>query len=333
MKLSTVRLSLPAVVGLVLTPMPLLSLASGEEAKAVPKQGGYCAITATNQRGACGFEANADLKEQFAVCNNVPDRDQRIDCKAEARSEWEENRELCGEQFDARLDVCEALGPERYAPDWDPSLFVSDPTEIGSSVAPNPYFPLVPGHRWVYEDEDESIVVTVTDKTKLIEGVRCITVNDIVAEDGEPIEDTDDWYAQDLDGNVWYCGEISKNYELFEGDDPMEAELVDVEGSWKTGREGAKPGIIMFANPVVGTVYRQEYAVGEAEDIAEIVSVTGSESAPAGSCSGDCLVTLESTPIEPDVAENKYYAPGIGLILETDPEGGRVELVEFSTGN
>ena len=126
--------------------------------------------------------------------------------------------------------------------------------------------------------------MTVTESTKLIEGVTCLVVNDLVEEDGLPIEDTDDWYAQDVDGNVWYCGEIAQNFEVFEGDDPEEAELVDVDGSWKTGRDGAQPGIIMLASPQVGDVYRQELALGEAEDAARVISTTGSATVPAASC-------------------------------------------------
>ena len=173
-------------------------------------------------------------------------------------------------------------------------------------------------------------VVTVTDKTKLIEGVTCRVVNDLVMEDGEPIEDTDDWYAQDLEGNVWYCGEIARNFETFEGDDPEEAELVDVEGSWKAGRDGAKPGILFRANPQVGDVYRQEMALGDAEDAAEVVDLAGTAESPVAACAGDCLVTREFTPIEPDSEELKYYAPGIGMILTTDPDGNREELVAFT---
>ena len=101
-------------------------------------------------------------------------------------------------------------------------------------------------------------------------------VNDVVEEDDDAIEDTDDWYAQDMDGNVWYCGEIAKNFETFEGDDPEDPELVDIEGSWKAGRDYAKPGILMLAAPMVGDVYRQEVSWGDAEDVAEVISTTGS---------------------------------------------------------
>ena len=117
--------------------------------------------------------------------------------------------------------------------------------------APNPYLPLVPGNRWEYEgtfiDDDgeavtETITVTVTGDTKLIDGVTCAVVTDVETEDDVVIESTDDWFAQDVDGNVWYCGEISRNFEVFGGDDPEEPELVDTEGSWKAGRERAKAG-------------------------------------------------------------------------------------------
>jgi hypothetical protein len=127
--------------------------------------------------------------------------------------------------------------------------------------------------RWLYESEDETIDLEVLDEVKLIGGVECRTIRDVVTEEIDgvdvPVEDTDDWYAQDLEGNVWYCGEIAQNFEFVEEDGV--AELVDLDGSWKGFRDGAKPGIIMFADPEVGTVYRQEVAWTEAEDAAEIV--------------------------------------------------------------
>jgi hypothetical protein len=239
---------------------------------------------------------------------------------------------LCKEQLGARLDLCGLVGEKRYDPDFDPENFVN-PLEIGKSVAANPYFPLIPGTQWVYEGGDEVITVTVTGKTKLIEGVTCVVVNDLVEEDDVSIEDTDDWYAQDLDSNVWYCGEIAKNFETIEGDLPDDPELVDIDGSWKAGRDGAKPGILMLADPKVGDVYRQEVLLGDAEDVAEVISTTGSAKIDVddASCDGDCLITRDFTPIEPGLNENKYYKPGVGLIIEVDMEGNRVELVEMTT--
>jgi hypothetical protein len=132
---------------------------------------------------------------------------------------------------------------------------------------------------------------------------------------------------QDLDGNVWYCGEIARNFESFPDDAPKEAELVDIDGSWKAGREGAKPGIIMPAAFQIGDVHREEVTLGEAENVAEVAA---SEMVPAATCSGDCLVTRNFTPLQPGVEELKYYAPEVGLFLEVDGDGNRVELVEFS---
>jgi hypothetical protein len=291
---------------------------------------GPCTDTATAASSACCAEAVGAFQIARGVCINLSDGAQRSECFDEARSERREARSLCREQRDARLDLCEVLGEDRYDPEFDPADFV-DPLEIGGAVEPNPYFPLIPGTRWVYEGGDETVTVSVTEKTKLIEGVTCLVVNDLVEEDGAPVEDTDDWYAQDLDGNVWYCGEIARNFEVFEGDNPEEAELVDIEGSWKAGRDGAQPGIVMLASPQAGDVYRQEVALGEAEDAARVISTTGSASVPAASCDSDCVLTRDFTPLEPDARERKFYAPGVGLIVERDlVSGDRVELVEFS---
>ena len=291
---------------------------------------GPCTSTATAALRACRAEVVDDFQTARGLCINLSDDAERSNCLDGAGAERQEARALCREQRDARLDLCGALGEDRYDPDFNPADFV-DPLAIGGAIAANPYFPLIPGTRWVYEGGDETVTVTVTDKTKLIEGVTCLVVNDLVEEDGVPVEDTDDWYAQDKGGNVWYCGEIARNFEIFEGDDPAEAELVDIDGSWKAGRDGAQPGIIMLALPQVGDVYRQEVALGEAEDAARVISTTGSATVPAASCDGDCVVTRDFTPLEPDANERKFYASGVGLILERDlVSGDRVELVEFT---
>jgi hypothetical protein len=203
---------------------------------------------------------------------------------------------------------------------------------IGNGIAPNPYFPLVAGNRWTYENPEETIVVEVLEATKLIDGITCITVNDVVTEEGVPIEITDDWYAQDVAGNVWYCGEISESLELFDGDDPEVAEVVSLEGSWKHGRDAAKAGLLLPFEPEIGTVIRQEVKYTDAEDVIEILSLTATESAVGGSCTETCLQTRDYTPLDPDPdsEEHKYYAPGIGLIVEVKPSTGeRLELIEF----
>jgi hypothetical protein len=308
------------VVGLGLFGAPVLATA----------QSTFCTDTANAMLMACRADTEDDFWVATAQCINVSDEAARPACDAAAVAEKEGSVAECAAQLVARQEVCGLVGEDRYNPDFSAANFV-DPSEIGASVAPNPYFPLRPGTRWVYEGGEERITVMVTDRTKLIEGVTCLVVNDVVEEDGEIIEDTDDWYAQDLNGNVWYCGEIAKNFETFEGDDPEDAELVDIEGSFKAGREGAKPGIVMLANPQVGNAYRQEAALGDAEDVAQVTSITETEAVLGASCDGNCLVTRDFTPLEPGVNESKYYAPGVGLILEVDAEGVRVELVEFTT--
>jgi hypothetical protein len=140
--------------------------------------------------------------------------------------------------------------------------------------------------------------------------------------DGESAEDTRDWYVQDGEGNVWYLGEEVKNIE--------NGRLSDTEGSWEAGVDGALPGIVMWADPQPGEPYRQEYYPGEAEDMAQVLEGGLQLSTEAGSFSG-ALLTKEWTPLEPGVTEQKYYAPGVGLIREEVIEGGSgtIDLIEY----
>lgn len=282
---------------------------------------------------ACKKEARDDYWIARGNCYNLSDPEARGECREDALNEFREAEKECKEQREARLEVCEDVGEAPYDPEIDPDDFV-DPTTITNANA-NPYFPLVEGYNWVYEGETdegtETITVTVTGDIKEIEYppesgkiFQCAVVRDVVDLQGEVIEDTDDWYAQDDQGNVWYFGEIAQEFE--------EGELVGIEGSWKAGVDYAKPGIIMWADPEVGKVYRQEFALGEAEDMGQVISLTASAAVPAAACSGNCLQIEDYTPIEPDVLEHKYYSLGIGLILEVTPETGeRVELTTFTT--
>jgi hypothetical protein len=291
-------------------------------------------------RRGCDVDVLDDLFTGRASCADMEHEDERADCTAEVEAESEEMDEECDDVFEARLGLCAELDDAAHEPAFGPAFADSfvDPLEIGASVTPNPYFALVPGNEWVYEgvsvddegnEEIETNTVSVTDRTKLIRGITCLVVHDVAMVEGQVIEDTEDWVAQDIDGNVWYCGEIAQNFESFEGDEPAEPELVDVEGSWKAGRDGAEPGILFPAAPEVGALVRQEVAWGEAEDVIEIADLAGTETAPGGACTETCLVTLDTTPLEPDVEETKYYAPGIGLIVVT-AEDERVELIEFT---
>lgn len=311
-----------------------LALAVGLPLSGFAQDGGEeesspCEWQAIGLRNACGSDVTDDLWGARSLCENLSDEMEREDCLDESEEEYTENRQLCRDQLEARRDLCEELGEDRYVAELEPADFVADPLAIGMAIDPNPYFPLIPGTRWVYvgEDDGETVTVEVTDTIRMIEGVPAIVVNDVVelTESGEVIENTDDYYAQDLDGNVWYLGEIAFNYE--------EGELVDIEGSWQAGRDGAQAGVIMFAEPQVGMAYRQEFLPAEAEDAGRVISVTGTAESEAASCDGDCVITEDFTPLEPDGLEQKVYAPGVGPILEIDPESGEpvLELVEFVT--
>jgi hypothetical protein len=171
----------------------------------------------------------------------------------------------------------------------------------------NPFMPWVPGAVYTYEGKGETIVVEVTDETKEILGVQTTVVHDTVSEDGQVTEDTFDWYAQDEDGNVWYFGEDSK--EMKDG------EITSTHGSWEAGVDGAKPGIVMEADPQVGDFYYQEYYKGVAEDTGEVMALDEQVEVPYGSFDG-VLRTEDINPLEPDVVEHKSYAPGVGVVLE-----------------
>ena len=189
----------------------------------------------------------------------------------------------------------------------------------------NRYFPLRATTRYRYsgktEDGVEKDIVYVTRRTTEVMGVTCMIVKDIVSLDGEIIEKTFDWYAQDRLGNVWYFGEDSTEYE--------NGEPHSKEGSWEAGVDGALPGIIMLAEPHPGDQYRQEYAAGEAEDVGRVVAVGASVDVPSGSFL-DVVVTEDSSLIETGLLEHKYYAPGVGVVMEQNVKGPKeqVELIE-----
>jgi hypothetical protein len=205
-----------------------------------------------------------------------------------------------------------------------------DPADFSTKID-NPYWPMRPGSRWVYRETDsegtrQRVVVTVTRRTKLIaNGIRARVVRDVVTEDGEPVEVTDDWYAQDRAGNIWYLGEDTTEYE--------NGRPVSKEGSFEAGVDGAQPGVIMPARPRVGMRYRQEFYKGHAEDRARIMSKRERAEVPFGFFKRT-LMTREENPLEPRVLEYKFYARGVGPVLAVSVSGGsdREELVRYRRG-
>ena len=200
-----------------------------------------------------------------------------------------------------------------------------DPADFTTAID-NPYWPMTPGTRWTYRELDEEgkaldVRVTVSNATKRIaNGVTARVVRDTVTSDGEVIEDTFDWYAQDGDGNVWYLGEQTAEFE--------DGKVSSRGGSFEAGVDGAEAGVIMPADPEPGLAYRQEYYKGEAEDNGEILSLHEQAQVPAGHYR-DALLTKDTIAIEPDVLEYKLYAPGVGpvLTLGVSGGGGREQLV------
>jgi hypothetical protein len=196
-------------------------------------------------------------------------------------------------------------------------------------VIDNPYYPLTPGTTLVYEGiregETQRDVVEVAHQTKLILGVTCVVVMDTATIKGALIEKTEDWFAQDKEGNVWYFGEDTAEYE--------NGKVVTREGSWQAGVDGAVPGIIMPAHPEVPVAYRQEFYQGHAEDMAWVVSLDESVKVPAGTYH-DVILTIEWTPLEPNVLSKKFYAPGIGIVQELSASGPKetAELVSVTAG-
>ena len=198
-----------------------------------------------------------------------------------------------------------------YHPEIDPANF--------TTTVDNPFFPLAPGTSLTYEGVRDGAgqrdVFVVTGETKEVMGVTCVVVRDTATKikDGRLIERTDDWFAQDKDGNVWYMGEDTKLYD-------KKGNVIDTEGSWQAGVDGALPGIVMPGQPQAPAAYRQEYYVGHAQDMAWIVDLEQKVRVPYGSMDG-VLETLEWSPLETDVIEKKYYASGIGLVYSTSVAG------------
>ena len=194
-----------------------------------------------------------------------------------------------------------------------------------SARVTNPWFPLTPGTRYVYagvkDGKRARDVVRVTHLTRTIDGAPCVTVRDRLYLNGRLAERTTDWYSQDARGNVWYFGEDTA--ELSHG------KVTSTEGTWLAGVDGARPGIYITAQPVLGRSYRQEYYKGQAEDHFKAIALIGTAAHPQQKT---VLVTQEWTPLEPGVVDHKFYARGVGTILEQTEHGGdeRLELLSVT---
>jgi hypothetical protein len=209
--------------------------------------------------------------------------------------------------FTAQAGVTSGEGCATYAPRIPSASHFSRAID-------NPYFPLPVGrtllYRGVENGKKEVDRMHVTSRTRRIAGITATVVGDNVYEPvGKLAEKTFDYYAQDDRGNVWYLGEDTREF--------LSGGRVDRSGSWLTGKSGAKPGLIMEANPRVPDSYRQECLSGEAEDLAWVVGRGGSK---------QVLRTLEFSSLEPSIVERKVYRPGVGVISQQQLSGGHETL-------
>ncbi len=216
------------------------------------------------------------------------------------------------------LPIALACSDATTTPAYDPDI----PTQWAAAVT-NAFLPWTPGMTYTYGGA-EDVTIEVLVSSRIIQGVTATEVRDRVYVGAELIEDTYDWYAQDLDGNVWYLGEDTKEYE--------NGVVTSTEGSWEWGKQHALPGIAMWANPAahLDEAYRQEYLRGVAEDFGKVIATGLSVTVAFGSYTS-CVRTLDSSGLDPALREHKTYCPQVGLVLETEEDGsGAVELTDVT---
>jgi hypothetical protein len=231
----------------------------------------------------------------------------------------------CGSSGGDSSSAAQQPGTNTFPQSSEPSNL--DPADFSTNID-NPYWPMPVGATWhvhVSNPEGESLqeTITVTDQTKKIaDGVTARVVRDVVYDHGTPSEITDDWYAQDSDGNIWYFGENTAEFHNGEK---------DTSGSFEAGRDGADAGIAMPAHPYVGLTYREEYYKGQAEDRSKVLAVDQQVQSPAGHFTG-AILTDDYSPIEPDISEYKLYAKGVGPVVAVSVSGEseREDLVSYT---
>jgi hypothetical protein len=276
-----------------------------------------CLQTARDALASCKSAAQSDYQVALGKCINVTNPAARRLCERQAATDLADARDTCSGGFDVRRASCQKLGPGPYDPIINPTNF--------TTTIDNPYFPLVPGTTFTYLTPNGRIkdVFAVTHDTRVINRVTCVQVHDSVYTNDELTEDTLDFFAQDREGNVWYFGENTEEFE--------DGLIATIEGSFLSGTNNDKPGIIMKAHPGPGDFYRQEFSLGNAEDYAATLNLTSRVVVPYGHFN-NCLKSQETTPLEPDALEDKYYAPGVGNVLTVDlVTGERDELISITT--
>jgi hypothetical protein len=231
----------------------------------------------------------------------------------------------CGSSGDNTTSAATQSGTNTFPQSSEPSNL--NPADFTTNID-NPYWPMPVGATWhvhVSNPQGESLqeTIRVTDQTKKIaDGVTARVVRDVVYTNGKPSEITDDWYAQDKEGNIWYFGENTAT---------IENGKKDTSGSFEAGKNGADAGIAMAAHPYVGLTYREEYYKGHAEDRTKVLALGQQVEAPAGHFT-DAILTDDYSPLEPTVSEYKLYAKGVGPVVAVSVSGEaeREDLVSYT---
>jgi hypothetical protein len=230
-----------------------------------------------------------------------------------------------GSSGDSQSQAATQSGTSTFPQTSEPSNL--NPADFTTQID-NPYWPMPVGAQWrvhVSNPQGESLqeTITVENRTKKIaDGVTARVVHDVVYDHGKPSEITDDWYAQDKDGNIWYFGEDTAS---------IQNGKKDTSGSFEAGRNGADAGIAMPAHPAVGLTYREEYYKGHAEDRTKVLALDQQVQAPAGHFTG-AILTDDTSPIEPTVSEYKLYAKGVGPVVAVSVSGEaeREDLISYT---
>lgn len=299
-------------------PSPQKQMASGTSAVDVVCNSGLTLITKLSSDSSACVKPSTAMKLEERGWGQILKESKMMEQEREKMIEkiMMENKPIDDPKISAEIMM-------KNEPIYDPKIIPSDfISEIN-----NKFLTLTPGTTLFYESHTakglERNEVSVTDEKRTVMGVETTVIWDRVWLNDKLIEDTKDWFAQDVKGNVWYFGEDSKD---FEG-----GQLVSTKGSWEAGVDGAKPGIIMKTSPQIGDSYRQEYSPGKAEDMGEVVSLDETVSVTYGTFSG-CLKTKDWSHLEASVIEFKYYCPQVGnVVLEEEPDGGEAELINVKS--
>ena len=191
--------------------------------------------------------------------------------------------------------------------DWSSNFSVNKSNLVSKGT--NSYFVLEPGHVSHFQGGNETLTISVLDETKFVDGVETRVVEEREEKNGKLVEVSRNYFAIDKTTNaVYYFGEDVNIYK--------DGKVVNHEGAWLSGIEGAKFGLMMPGQPKVGDKFYQELAPKVAMDRCEIVAIEEEFKTPAGSFK-NCLRIKETTPLEKG-AGYKVYAPGVGLLKDDE---------------